>query len=282
MIDRRPIQEFTMNAQQPVALVTGASSGIGQEAAFRLVDAGFHVVGTSRDASALTGRDGLSFVDLDVSSEVSVIAAVDHVVSRFGRLDVLVNNAGIGSGGAAEELSVAQDQKVIDVNVLGVIRMMKAALPHMRAQGRGRIVNVSSIAGLVPQPHMAVYVASKHALEGYSESVDHEVREYGVRVVLVEPGPTSTPFDGALVRPEVLMPAYAQQRQSFAAVMADSIKAGDDPATVAKVIVAAATEAKPRVRYPAGVTAGRVSLLRRFVPARVFDKQIRKINRFAN
>jgi NAD(P)-dependent dehydrogenase (short-subunit alcohol dehydrogenase family) len=270
-----------MTAQQPVALVTGASSGIGKEAALRLVDAGYQVVGTSRDASALTGTEQLSFVDLDVASDASVTAAVEHVLSRFGRLDVLVNNAGIGSGGAAEELSVAQDQKVIDVNVLGVMRMMKAVLPHMRAQGHGRIVNVSSIAGLVPQPHMAVYVASKHAIEGYSESVDHEVREYGVRVVLVEPGPTSTPFDGAMLRPQVLIPDYAQQRQTFAEVMADSLKDGDDPTTVAKVIVTAATDPKPRLRYPAGVTAGRVSLLRRFVPARTFDKQIRKINRFA-
>lgn len=270
-----------MTAQQPVALVTGASSGIGREVAVRLVAAGFQVVGTSRDASALSGSDGLTFVDLDVSSDASVTAVVEHVVGRFGRLDVLINNAGIGSSGAAEELSVAQDQKVIDVNVLGVIRMMKAVLPHMRAQGQGRIVNVSSIAGLVPQPHMAVYVASKHALEGYSESVDHEVREYGVRVVLVEPGPTSTSFDGAMLRPDVLMPAYAQQRKTFAEVMADSIRDGDDPTTVAKVIVTAATDAKPKLRYPAGTTAGRVSVLRRYVPARVFDRQIRKINRFA-
>jgi NAD(P)-dependent dehydrogenase (short-subunit alcohol dehydrogenase family) len=270
-----------MTTQQPVALVTGASSGIGKEVAFRLVDAGYQVVGTSRDASKLTGSDGLTFVDLDVSSDASVAAAVEHVLGRFGRLDVLVNNAGIGSAGAAEELTVAQDLKVIDVNVLGVVRMMKAVLPHMRARGRGRIVNVSSIAGLVPQPHMATYVASKHALEGYSESVDHEVREHGVRVVLVEPGPTSTSFDGAMVRPAVLLPAYAQQRQTFAEVMADSIKDGDDPVTVAKVIVAAVMDTKPKLRYPAGVTAGRASVLRRIAPARVFDKQIRKINRLA-
>ena len=265
-----------------MALVTGASSGIGKEVALRLVDAGYQVVGTSRDASALTGAEGLTFVDLDVSSDASVTAAVGHVLERFGRLDVLVNNAGIGSAGAAEELSVAQDRKVIDVNVVGVIRMMKAVLPHMRTQGQGRIVNISSVAGLVPQPHMAVYVASKHALEGYSESVDHEVREYGVRVVLVEPGPTSTTFDAAMVRPDVLIPAYAQQRQTFAEVMADSTNNGDNPATVAKVIVDAATDASPKLRYPAGTTASRVSALRRFVPARVFDKQIRKINRLAS
>ncbi|KRF22372.1 oxidoreductase [Phycicoccus sp. Soil802] len=271
-----------MTTQQQVALVTGASSGIGKEVAHRLVEAGFQVVGTSRHASGLTGRDGLTYVDLDVSNDASVIAAVEHVIGRYGRLDVLVNNAGIGSLGAAEELSVAQDRNVIDVNVVGVMRMMKAVLPHMRAQGRGRIVNISSIVGLVPQPHMAVYVASKHALEGYSESVDHEVREYGVRVVLVEPGPTSTAFGTAVVRPEVLIPAYAHQRETFAEVIADSSGGADDAATVAKVVVNAATDAKPRLRYPAGGTATRVSALRRFVPARVFDKQIRKINRFAH
>ena len=120
---------------------------------------------------------------------------VGQVIARFGRIDVLVNNAGIGSAGAAEELSVAQDQKVFDINVLGVIRMTNAVLPHMRAQGGGRIINISSVAGFAPQPFMAVYVASKHAVEGYSESVDHEVREYGVRVLLVEPFNTGTRFD---------------------------------------------------------------------------------------
>jgi NAD(P)-dependent dehydrogenase (short-subunit alcohol dehydrogenase family) len=282
MIDSQGLRELTMAAHQQVALVTGASSGIGMEVALRLVEAGFQVVGTSRDASALTGREGLTYVDLDVSSDASVAAAVEHVLGRFGRLDVLDNNAGVGSAGAAEELSVAQDRKVIDVNVVGVIRMIKAVMPHMRAQGRGRIVNVSSIAGLVPQPHMAVYVASKHALEGYSESVDHEVREFGVRVVLVEPGPTSTSFDAAMVRPDVLIPAYAHQRETFAEVMAESTSDGDDPASVARVIVAAVTDPKPKLRYPAGGTASRVSALRRFVPARAFDKQIRKINRFAH
>jgi NAD(P)-dependent dehydrogenase (short-subunit alcohol dehydrogenase family) len=111
--------------------------------------------------------------------------------------------------------------------------------------------------------------------------MDHAVCEYGVRVVLVEPGPTSTSFDGAMLRPEVLRPAYAQQRQTFAEVMADVIKDGDDPVTVAKVIVVAVMDAKPKLRYPAGGTAGRVSALRRFVPAGFLDKQIRKINRFA-
>jgi len=170
---------------QPVALVTGASSGIGKAAALALVDRGFRVVGTSRTASRVTAPAGTTFFDLDVSRDDSVHPLVGQVITRFGRIDVLVNNAGIGAAGAVEEMSVEQHQRVLDVNVLGVIRMSKAVLPVMRAQGGGQIINVSSLLGLVPQPFMAAYVASKHAVEGFSESLDHEVREHGVRVVLV-------------------------------------------------------------------------------------------------
>ena len=153
----------------------------------------------------------MTFLDLDVTSDESATAVVGQVIDRFGRIDVLVNNAGIGSAGAAEELSIAQDQRVFDVNVFGLIRMTKAVLPHMRAQGGGRIINISSVAGFVPQPFMAVYVASKHAVEGYSESVDHEVREYGVRVLLVEPFNTGTGFDANMVRGDTPLPAYARR-----------------------------------------------------------------------
>ena len=271
-----------MTATQPVALVTGASSGIGQAAAGALAGAGFRVAGTSRDASRVTPRDGVTFLDLDVTSDESAAAAVGQVIARFGRIDVLVNNAGIGSAGAAEELSVAQDQKVFDINVLGVIRMTNAVLPHMRAQGGGRIINISSVAGFAPQPFMAVYVASKHVVEGYSESVDHEVREQGIRVLLVEPFNTGTRFDANVVRGDTPLPAYEQARQTFDDILAEGIKTGDDPVVVAKVIVAAATDPKPKLRYTAGSRAGRVSTLRRIAPARVFDKQIRKINHLAS
>ena len=176
-----------MTRVRPVALVTGASSGIGKAAALALVQAGFAVVGTSRNASGVSPRDGVTFLDLDVTRDESVTTAVRQVIERFGRLDVLVNNAGTGAVGAAEESSVAQDQRVFDINVFGLIRMTKAVLPSMRAQGSGRIINISSVLGLVPAPYMASYAATKHAVEGYSESLDHEVRQHGVRVLLVEP-----------------------------------------------------------------------------------------------
>jgi NAD(P)-dependent dehydrogenase (short-subunit alcohol dehydrogenase family) len=268
-----------MTANRRVALVTGASSGIGKAAALALAAAGFQVVGTSRNSSRVTPDNGVTYLDLDVTDDQSVSAVVQQVIERFGRVDVLINNAGVGAAGAAEESSVAQAQSVFDVNVFGLIRMTKAILPHMRAQGRGRIINISSVLGLVPQPYMAVYVASKHAIEGYSESLDHEVREHGVRVLLVEPGYTNTAFEGNSVQADTPLPVYAQRRHIFDDVIATAMKDGDDPATVATVIVAAATAPKPKLRYTAGPTAGRVSTLRRIVPARTFDKQIRKNNR---
>ena len=266
---------------QPVALVTGASSGIGRAAALALVDRGFRVVGTSRTASRVTAPAGTTFFDLDVSRDDSVHALVGQVIARFGRIDVLVNNAGIGAAGAVEEMSVEQHQRVLDVNVLGVIRMSKAVLPVMRAQGGGRIINVSSLLGLVPQPFMAAYVASKHAVEGFSESLDHEVREHGVRVVLVEPAYTSTAFDANAVVADDPQPVYAPRRVVFDEVLGEAMKDGDAPTVVAKTIVAAATDPKPRLRYTAGARAGRVSTLRRIAPARLFDGQIRKLNRMA-
>ncbi|TDC27426.1 oxidoreductase [Streptomyces sp. 8K308] len=270
-----------MTADRPVALVTGASSGIGKETALALVAAGFDVVGTGRDTSRVTPLDGVTFLDLDVTSDASVTTAVQQVVERFGRIDVLVNNAGVGSTGAAEETSVAQAQGVFDTNVFGVMRMVKAVLPHMRAQRRGRVINISSVVGFIPSPYMAVYAASKHAIEGYTESLDHEIREHGVRALLVEPAYTRTGFEANSGKPDTPLQIYAKQRHTFDRLMAEAIESGDAPALVAKVIVTAATDAKPKLRYTAGSMAGRVSTLRRVVPTRAFDKQIRKLNRLA-
>jgi NAD(P)-dependent dehydrogenase (short-subunit alcohol dehydrogenase family) len=264
-----------------VALVTGATSGIGHATALALADAGFQVIGTGRNAARSVLHDGVTYLDLDVSSDESVVAVIQQVIERFGRIDVLINNAGIGSAGAAEESSVAQAQRVFDVNVFGVMRMTKAVLPHMRAQGGGRVINVSSVLGFLPAPFGALYAATKHAIEGYSESIDHEVREHGVRVLLVEPAYTKTGFDANIVQPDTPLPVYEQQRRVADEIIAAAIASGDDPAVVAKVIVAAATDAKPKLRYTAGPLAGRVRTLRRVAPARAFDRQIRKLNRLA-
>ncbi|WP_179476076.1 oxidoreductase [Mycolicibacterium vinylchloridicum] len=264
-----------MTTSQRVALVTGANSGLGRFAARALVDAGYQVVGTSRNAAGLADEQGLSFAPLDVTRDGSVAAAVDAVIARFGRIDVLVNNAGMGLTGASEENSITQSQRLFDINVFGVMRMTNAVLPHMRKQGGGRIVNISSIFGLMPAPFMAAYSATKFAVEGYSESIDHEVRDDGIRVVLVEPGGTKTGFDDNTAEPDNPLPVYEFRRRRSNQAVAEQVNNGDDPAIVAKAIVAAATDADPKLRYPAG-SARRLSALRRFAPRKAFDKQLRK------
>src|SRR6476660_1719975 len=161
-----------------VALVTGASAGIGETAARAMLGAGFTVYGTSRKGASGQERDGVVLLPLDVTDDGSVAGAVREVLERSGRIDVLVNNAGVGIAGAAEESSIEQARALFETNVFGAIRMTRAVLPHMREQGSGRIINVSSVLGFLPAPFMALYAASKHAIEGYSESLDHEVREH--------------------------------------------------------------------------------------------------------
>lgn len=268
-----------MTATPQVALVTGASSGIGKATAIALAAAGFQVIGTGRDTARLTAPAGVTYLDLDVTSDDSVASAVQQVIDRFGRIDVLVNNAGVGTTGAAEEFSIAQTQGVFDINVFGVMRTTKAILPHMRAQGRGRIINVSSLSGFVPSPFMALYVSTKHAVEGYSQSLDHEVREYGVRVLLVEPGPINTPFAGHSVVADTPLPLYAAGRRNYDDLLEKNLSSGDDPGVVAKVIVAATTDRNPKLRRPAGATARTISAVHRLAPARTFDRVIRKFNR---
>lgn len=261
-----------------VALVTGASSGIGRVSAHALAEAGFVVVGTSRDAARVEPLPGVTFVDLDVTSGASVDAAVADVIDRFGRIDVLVNNAGLGLAGAAEESSMGQVETLFDTNVFGLIRVTNAVLAHMRGQGSGRVVNISSVLGFLPAPYMAIYAATKHAVEGYTESIDHEVRQHGIRVLLVEPGYTSTDFEANAAWSDSQIPAYDDQRRTAQKILSAAMEDADSPSVVAAKVVEAATAARPRGRYPAGPLATRVSLLRRYVPRAAFDKQIRKLN----
>jgi len=265
-----------MTSGRPVALVTGGITGLGKVTALALVRAGFDVVGTSRNTDGLTRRDGVTFFDLDVTSDESVALLVKQVLGQFGRVDVLINNAGMGLSGAAEENSIIQAQRLFDINVFGVVRMTNAVLPHMRAQGSGRIVNISSVFGFMPAPYMAIYSATKYAVEGYSESVDHEVREHGIRVTLVEPAGTRTGFDDNSPAPANPLEVYTRQRQTAAEVLADAVNDGDDPGAVAKVIVTAATDRTPRLRYTIPGRSRQLSTMRRFVPARAFDRQLRK------
>jgi NAD(P)-dependent dehydrogenase (short-subunit alcohol dehydrogenase family) len=257
------------------AIVTGASSGIGRASAEALARRGFTVIGTSRKTIA-GGPKGVTMLVSDVTDEESVASLVSTVLSQTGRIDLLVNNAGIGMLGGAEESSVAQVQALFDVNLFGVIRMTNAVLPSMRRRGQGRIINIGSVLGLVPAPYSAHYSAAKHALEGYSESLDHEVRAFNIRVSVIEPAFVRTVFDQNGIEPDSVLREYDRARAGVGALLRDVMPKADRPEVVADVVVKAATDARPRRRYTAGKAARQVSILRRFAPAEMFDKSLRK------
>ena len=260
---------------RPVAIVTGTSGGIGEATARALHAAGYRVFGTYRRPPA-TRSPGIEYLSCDVTSDESVAAAVGEVLSKAGRIDLLVNNAGVGLVAGAEESSLEQAKSLFDVNLFGVIRMTKAVLPTMRRNRAGRIVNVSSLMGLIPAPFMALYSSSKHALEGYSESLDHEIRGSGIRVVLVEPAYTRTSFEGNVYQADQQLDVYQSARTNAERVLQDGMKTADTPELVASAVVKASTESKPHRRYAAGRTARQVSLLRRFVPESAFDRSLRR------
>lgn len=267
---------ISMNKTNPgVALVTGASSGIGRATAQALQSEGFRVFGTSR-RPASKQSDGVTMLACDVTDDASVAEMVESVLAEAGRIDLLVNNAGMGLFGGAEESSTAQAQALFDVNVFGVLRVTNAVLPAMRRQGKGRIVNLSSVQGFIPAPYFALYASTKHAIEGYSESLDHELRPFGIRVSLVEPAYTRTSFEDNLAAPDQLLDVYDSARAGMTLAVRKSMEKGDAPEVVAKTILAAAIDPAPKRRYAAGKMARQVSLLRRFVPASAFDKSLRK------
>ncbi len=206
----------------------------------------------------------------------SVAMAVALADSELGHIDLLVNNAGFGITGAAEESSIEQVHALFETNVHGVIRVTNAVLPIMRAQRSGRILNVSSALGFIPAPYNAYYSATKHAMEGYSESLDHEVREFGLRVAVIEPAATSTSFESSTVQADKPLTIYDASRAKYLAAFERTMAVADTAESVAESIVLAATDKAPLLRYPSGKTAKQVAFARRFLPRPLFDKILRK------
>jgi NAD(P)-dependent dehydrogenase (short-subunit alcohol dehydrogenase family) len=259
-----------------IALVTGASSGIGQATAELLVKAGYRVYGTSRRGGEAAGR-AFEMLPLDVTSDASVDAAVERLMQLEGRIDLLVNNAGFGVAPAgAEESSILQARAIFDTNFFGIVRMTRAIVPHMRRQGTGRIINIGSVLGFLPMPYGALYAATKHAIEGYSESLDHELRTRGIRVSVIEPAYTKTPFDANFLEPDAKLDEYREVRATVNQRVKEVMATADSPRVVADVVLKAASAARPKLRYTAGGLASRLRLLRRFAPAGLMDAGIRK------
>ena len=261
---------------EPVALVTGASTGIGKATAERLATAGYRVYGTSR-RGATAGQRPFEMLSLDVTSDKSVEAAVTALLRAEGRVDLLVNNAGFSVAPAgAEESSIEQARSIFETNFFGIVRMTRAVLPQMRHQGSGRIINIGSIFGFLPAPYMALYAATKHAIEGYSESLDHELRTRGIRVSIIEPANTNTQFDAHLLEPDAKLEEYREVRAAMAMRMTEMVAGGEQPGIVADTVLKAALAAHPKLRYTAGGRANRLRLLRRFATANAVDAGIRR------
>ena len=262
--------------QNKIAIVTGASTGIGAATAELLANSGYKVYGTSRRVVQTT-QSSHKVITLDVNSDESVEAAINQVIQIEGRIDLLVNNAGFGvAPGGAEESSIEQSKMMFDTNFFGMVRMTRAVVPHMRKQGEGRIINIGSILGLIPAPYMATYAATKHAVEGFSESLDHELRTRGIRVSVVEPGYTNTQFEANAPEVDAKLDEYNIARKALSKITKVAIAAGDDPKVVASVVLKAANAKTPKARYAAGKLASRLSLLRRFAPAALVDMGVRK------
>jgi NAD(P)-dependent dehydrogenase (short-subunit alcohol dehydrogenase family) len=212
---------------------------------------------------------------LDVNSDASVVRFVDWVLSQTGHIDVLVNNAGVSLMGSVESTSIEEAKAVFDTNLFGPLRMMRAVLPSMRRKNKGLIVNISSVLGFLPAPYMGVYASSKHALEGLSETLDHEVRGFNIRSILIEPTFTRTGLDVHAKQTEAHIAEYDEQASRTQDAVLAEIKSGSSPQTVAAEILAAITSSH-KMRRTVGKQAFLLSLLKRFVPAKALDAGIRK------
>ncbi|MFE7135559.1 oxidoreductase [Streptomyces sp. NPDC057638] len=268
---------------QKVALVTGASAGIGEATALALHDLGFTVYGGARRVERMRPLEqrGVRTLALDVTDERSAREAVDRILIDTGRIDLLVNNAGYGSYGAVEEVPIDEGRRQFEVNLFGAARLIQLVLPAMREQRSGRIVNVSSVGGKIHTPMGAWYHATKFALEGFSDALRTEVADFGIDVVVIEPGAIRTEWGGiALDRLRAVsgQGAYAPLADAVASAMSDERMAdrASPPSSIAMVIGRAASTRRPRTRYAAGFGAKPLLALRRVLPDRAFDALVRR------
>lgn len=236
----------------PVWFVTGCSTGFGREIARAALARGGRVVATARDAGRVADLadgvgDRLLALELDVTDAGRIGAAVEEAVTRFGRVDVLVNNAGYGYQSSVEEGVEDEIRAQFDANVFGLFALTRAVLPHMRAQGGGHVINISSVAGLAGFPGSGYYAASKHAVEGWSDSLAAEGEPLGIKVTCVEPGPFRTDWAGrSLHQTPVRIDAYEQTAGARLSLTSGySGKQPGDPVRAAEAIVAIAEEARP-------------------------------------
>ena len=263
-----------------VALVTGASSGIGMETARLLNALGYIVYGAARRTEKMQElkQAGVKLLAMDVTDEAAMVHGVNEILQAEGRIDVLVNNAGYGSYGALEDVPLSEARYQFEVNIFGMARLTQLVLPYMRRQRSGRIINISSIGGKIGEPHGAWYHATKFAVEGLSDSLRMELKEFGIDVVIIEPGAIITEW-ASIARENMLRVSgntdYKELTVKHANMFARADKAGSQPIVVARTIVRAITANRPKTRYATGGGAKIILFVRRILSDRMFDRLMR-------
>lgn len=266
-----------MSGFSKVVLVTGGSSGLGRSMCLRLAAMGHTVYGTGRRVDDSDVAGGFRHLRLDVTDDASVAKAVDEVVHREGRIDVLINNAGIGIQGPAEDITPELARAVFETNVLGPHRMCRAVLPHMRAAKRGLIINISSVAANFGLPYRGFYSASKAALDRYAEALHTEVERFGVDVVTVQPGEFNTAIADNRLRPDTISDAHRPGYERAMEVLGGSMHYSRDPDDLARVVARIIASPRPRTTYVVAKGMQRFSVLaKKLLPGRMFQRMVRK------
>jgi short-subunit dehydrogenase len=260
-----------------VALVTGASSGIGKETAILMVKNGFIVYGASRRLEKMGElKDiGVKLLMLDLADDTSIVDGAAEILENEKRIDVIVNNAGYGSYGALEDVPISEAKYQFEVNIFGLARLTQLLIPTMRSQGWGKIINISSIGGSGGEPHGTWYHATKYALEGLSDCLRMELKQFGIDVVIIKPGAILTEWN--TIARENLMKvsghtAYKDLVQKHAKMLANSDNMASSPKVVAETILKAVKSNRPKTRYATGRGATVILFLQRILSDRLQDK----------
>ncbi len=266
---------------QKVALVTGASSGLGKDFAKALIKEGMVVYAAARRTDHMSDLQelGAILIKMDITKDADITDAVGTIDRDHAGVDVLINNAGFGLFGAVEDTALDDARYQFEVNLFGLARLTQLVIPSMRAKHGGKIINISSVAGKTYAPLGSWYNASKHALEGWSDCLRLELKQFGIDVVIIEPGVIKTEF-GDLMIPALIkrseQGAYAAMVQKMVTMFQDdpNFANGSDPAVITDLVIKAVRTQKPATRYVAGKLAKPVLFLRRWLSDRVFDRMI--------
>jgi short-subunit dehydrogenase len=261
-----------------VVLITGASSGIGKETAKLLVEKGHIVYGAARRLDKMNDLKvaGIKLLEMDVTNDESMVKGIQKIIETEKRIDVLINNAGYGSFGALEDVPISEAKYQFDVNIFGLARLTQLVLPHMRKQQSGKIVNISSMGGKFGEPHGAWYHATKFAVEGLSDSLRMELKQFNIAVVIIEPGAIKSEW-GGIAKENLLKvsgnTAYKNLATKHAALIDETYKrVGSEPIVIAKTIAKAINSNNPKTRYAVGGGAKLLLFVRHILSDKLFDK----------